>query len=142
MINTNYTSREEREAPITDQGRLLIVDDQIADSLARYFKAEGLEIIVAKTKSEGIEKALKYKPKVVSLDNYMPADEDDREITPYGNEIARAIRQHLPRTHIVGLSSEPDSLERSIFDRIFHKSRDLQTYIGTVLAYYGKPYNP
>ena len=125
---------------MTIKKKLLIVDDELADGLARALMAQlvDVDIITARTKREGIEKALQEKPAVVSLDNYMPSDETSARIAPYGTEIARAIKTALPQTYIVGLSSAPESLQKEYFDCILHKGTDMERYADTVREYLGK----
>ncbi len=125
---------------MTKKKKLLIVDDELADDLARALMTQlvGVDIITARTKREGIERALQEMPAVVSLDNYMPADETSTRISPYGTEIARAIKTALPQTYIVGLSSAPESLQKEYFDCILHKHGDMKKYADTVIEYMGK----
>ncbi|MBI5148831.1 hypothetical protein HZA33_04070 [Candidatus Pacearchaeota archaeon] len=118
--------------------RLLIVDDTLAEDLARFFRVDGIEVIIAKTRQEGVERAIQYRPKVASLDSYLPYDSNDKETRPYGTEIAMAIRKNLPETYIIGLSSDTDSFDTRHFHAIFDKVRGIADYIKTVNEYLAK----
>lgn len=98
---------------------VLIIDDEIAEDLARLLK--GYKIDIAKNKEEALKKAFSKRPKVISLDNYMPADKCDKEIAPYGNIIARSVKRYMPETKIVGVSSAPNQLDPTFFDKIIDK---------------------
>jgi CheY-like chemotaxis protein len=83
---------------------VLVVDDDAAfrDSIVSFLTAllPGAEIVAASDGNEAFTDALRLRPSYVLLDVTMPG--------PNGLNVANAIAQALPTTHIVILSGTDD----------------------------------
>ena len=113
---------------------VLIIDDEVAKDLANLLG--GCKIAIAKNKEEALRKVFLKKPKVISLDNYMPINKYNKIIAPCGNTIARVIKEYLPEARVLGVSSASNQFNLDYFDKIINK-RNLNTkeYKETILNY-------
>ena len=105
-------------APPAARQRVLIIDDEdlMRDTLAGMFTGAGYEVDTAGSGQEGIEKYRRERFDCVITDARMPGIS--------GLVVARAIKDHDPRAHIVlltGVEHDPQELNAAGVDRVLMK---------------------
>jgi DNA-binding NarL/FixJ family response regulator len=104
------SSQNQRVTVLTDQIRVLIVDDQEAfRSAARLVVAltDGFEVAgEAETGEQGVDMAAELRPDLVLMDINLPGID--------GLEATRQIMTALPETRVIGLSTYEEFKDRAM----------------------------
>jgi CheY-like chemotaxis protein len=105
-------------APLAARQRVLIIDDEdlMRDTLAGMFTGAGYEVETAASGEEGIEKYRRERFDAVITDARMPGIS--------GLVVARAIKDHDPKAHVVlltGVEHDPQELNAAGVDRVLMK---------------------
>ena len=83
------------------KSRVLVVDDDrlVADTLCLIFRANGFESEARYSAATGFDYAQSYQPSLMLCDVIMPEES--------GVELARRVREALPRTQLLLLTAYP-----------------------------------
>lgn len=115
------------------KGKIVIVDSRLAHVLKKMLDGTRADIYTAETLADAVEVINAQQPDIITLENYIPNDVEDRHERPYGGEIAKACKHLWRGVRIVGLSSMPGAFSNAeYFDVILSKRRDIKRYRAAV----------
>ena len=113
--------------------KIVIVDSTFSQEIIRELRGLNTMIYVAENLSRAVSVINMQKPDIVSLDNYLPNDEEDSQSRPYGGDLAKACKQSWGEIKVLGFSSSPELFENAeYFDVILDKKTQKDDYRPTI----------